>query len=876
MQYNISELKSKVTPMMQQYIATKEKYKDALLFYRLGDFYEMFFDDALTVSKELDLTLTGKDCGMQERAPMCGIPYHAAEKYIAMLIEKGHKVAICEQVEDPATAKGLVARDVIRIITPGTVTEQSMLSEDKNNYIMSVYLKNGIVGIAYTDISTGEFYVKEISGGDIRRSFRNELNNISPNEIIYNSSDETDDEFKKLINEFADRYKTPYYDWCFTYKNAYAKLNEHFGTANLAGFGIDKMNSAVVAAGALMEYLYETQKNTVKQITSVKLKYAGEYMYMDTFTSRNLEICENMRTRGKKGSLLGHMDKTVTSSGARMLRRWLCEPLLQYFEIENRLDAAEEFMKKQEQAHVFAEILSGVRDMERIASRATAGNVTAKELVALRQSIECIPKIKEALDGFSSELIRKIVDGIDCLADVASLIYNTITDNPSMTLKEGETIRDGYSEELDNLRSVAKNASKLILDMEQKERDRTGIKGLKIGYNKVFGYYIDITNSYKSMVPEDYIRRQTLANSERYVTPELKEFEDTALNAETRINKIETEIFNMVRMDVADETARIQKTASMLATLDCLQSMAKLASENNYVRPHVNNSGVINIKGGRHPVIENNIPKGSFVPNDVYLDNAENKVILITGPNMAGKSTYMRQVAIICFMMQVGSFVPCDWADICIVDRIFARAGATDDISQGQSTFMVEMNEVASILNNATPSSLLIFDEIGRGTSTYDGMSIAWAVAEHAADVRKLGAKTLFATHYHELCELENKIYGIKNYHVITKEYNDDIVFLRKIVKGEALHSYGIQVAKLAGVPESVIERAKEILSGLEKNDKNLRKTDAITEPQSIAVDDGQNKKALALADELKRLNVDKITAIEALVILDDLKRKYT
>lgn len=876
MQYNISELKSKVTPMMQQYIATKEKYKDALLFYRLGDFYEMFFDDALIVSKELNLTLTGKDCGMQERAPMCGIPYHAAEKYIAQLIENGHKVAICEQVEDPATAKGLVARDVIRIITPGTVTEQSMLLDDKNNYIMSVYLKNGVMGIAYTDISTGEFYVKEISGENIRRNFCNELNSISPNEIIYNSSDAADDEFKIFIDEFADRYKTPYYDWCFTYKNAYAKLNEHFSTMNLAGFGIDKMNSAVVAAGALMEYLYETQKNTVKQITSIKLKHSGEYMYMDTFTSRNLEICENMRTRGKKGSLLGHMDKTVTSSGARMLRRWICEPLLQYFEIENRLDAVEEFIKKQAQAQVLAEILSDVRDMERIASRATAGSVTAKELVALRQSIECIPKIKEALDGFSSDMIRNIIDGMDSLSDVATLIYNTITDNPSLTLKEGETIRDGYSEELDNLRSVAKNASKLILDMEQKERDRTGIKGLKIGYNKVFGYYIDITNSYKSMVPEDYIRRQTLANSERYVTPELKEFEDTALNAETRINKIETEIFNMVRMDIADETARIQETAHMLATLDCLRSMATLASENNYVRPHVNNSGVINIKGSRHPVIENNIPKGSFVPNDVYLDNAENKVILITGPNMAGKSTYMRQVAIICFMMQVGSFVPCDSADICIVDRIFARAGATDDISQGQSTFMVEMNEVASILHNATPSSLLIFDEIGRGTSTYDGMSIAWAVAEHAADVRKLGAKTLFATHYHELCELENKIHGIKNYHVITKEYNDDIVFLRKIVKGEALHSYGIQVAKLAGVPDSVIERAKEILSGLENEDKNKQKTDIVTEQPLNDVDAEQNKKALALADELKRLNVDKITAIEALVILDDLKRKYT
>ncbi|MBE5818447.1 MAG: DNA mismatch repair protein MutS, partial [Clostridiales bacterium] len=794
MEFNLNELMSKVTPMMQQYIITKQKHPDALLFYRLGDFYEMFFDDALIASRELELTLTGRDCGMEQRAPMCGVPYHACEKYIARLIERGYKVAICEQIEDPATAKGLVARDVIRIVTPGTLIEQSMLEEDKNNYILSVYLKNGTLGMAYTDISTGEFYVKQLSGEGMLRAFKADVSSISPKETVYNSTDAADDDFKPVLSALSDKYTTPYYDWCYSYKNAYAKLNDHFGTINLAGFGIEGMDAAIVAAGALLEYLYDTQRGSVKQILSVKVKHSGQTMYMDTFTRRNLELTENMRTQSKKGSLLGFMDKTVTSMGARMLHRWLCEPLLQYFEIEARLDCTEALMRMQATNEALGDALKQIRDIERIASRISAGTVGPRELVSLRQSLEVLPTVKEILDPIRADMLVKLVSELDVLEDISNLIKNTISDNAPNSVKDGNVIAEGYSAELDRLRSIMNNGASWLAQMEQTERDRTGIKGLKIRYNKVFGYYIDVTNSYKDLVPSNYIRRQTLANSERYVTEELKKFEDEILNAETRVTKIEAELFEMIRGEIAAETARLQATAQKIATIDCLQSMARLAADNNYVRPHVNTNGVIDIKNGRHPVIESRIQRHNFVPNDVYLDNGDNKVMLITGPNMAGKSTYMRQVAIMCFMMQVGSFLPCDSADICIVDKIFARAGATDDISQGQSTFMVEMNEVASILHSATPSSLMIFDEIGRGTSTYDGMSIAWAVAEHVANTAELGAKTLFATHYHELSELEGRVHGIKNYHVITKEYNDDIVFLRKIVAGEALHSYGIQV----------------------------------------------------------------------------------
>ncbi len=873
MALKISELKNKVSPMMRQYIETKEQYQDELLFYRLGDFYEMFFDDAQIASKELELTLTGRDCGLPERAPMCGIPYHAVEKYIAKLIEKGYKVAICEQMEDPALAKGLVARDITRIVTPGTLTESSLLEADKNNYIMSVYLSNGKLGIAYADISTGEFYVQELSGTNIVALFRSELSSIHPNEVIYNSNDAGDDNFHPFKEALKSGYTSPYYDWCFTYKNAFAKLTQHFEIQNLNCFGIDEMKEVIIAAGALMEYLYETQRSSVSQIISMKIKHPTDYMYMDNFTRKNLELVENIRTRGKKGSLLGLMDKTKTAPGARMLRRWFSEPLLNYFEIENRLDGVEELFRKRMYSEELGEALSGVRDIERIASRISTGSANARELVALRDSIELIPRIKEVLSSFSSKIISDTVSSLDSLSDIASLIRNTISDDPPIALKDGGTIREGYNEELDRMRRVIKDGSSMVLSMEADEREKTGIKNLKINYNKVFGYYIDVTNSFKELVPDRYIRRQTLANSERYITPELKELEDLILNSETRINKLEAELYLMVRSEIAQETERLQKASSAVALLDSLLSLADVALENNYVRPHLNTNGVIKIRNGRHPVIESNIPKGSFVGNDAYLDSNENKVIIITGPNMAGKSTFMRQVAVICFMMQVGSFVPCDSADLCIVDRIFTRAGATDDISQGQSTFMVEMNEVASILRNATENSLLIFDEIGRGTSTYDGLSIAWAVVEHVADKQQLGAKTLFATHYHELTELESKLSGVKNYHVITKEFDDDIVFLRKIVAGEALHSYGIQVAKLAGVPDSVISRAKEILKELETNDINKPKQENTAAEKSTSP---ETEKAIQLRNELKRMNTDKITAIEALVILDDLKKRFT
>ncbi len=871
---DFNEIRDKVTPMMRQYIETKEKNRDSLLFYRLGDFYEMFFDDALTASRELELTLTGRDCGMAERAPMCGIPYHAAEKYIARLIEKGYKVAICEQVEDPATAKGLVARDITKIITPGTLTDQSMLSEDKNNYIMCVFKQYDKLGIAYADISTGEFTVSEITGGDTAQKFRNELMSVSPNEVVYNSADAADDKFSGIKASFGNIYSTPYYEWCFSYKNAYSKLVNHFKTQNLNGFAIEELPHVIIAAGALMEYLYETQRGAVKQITSLKVKHSSDYMHIDSFTMRNLELVENIRTRKKAGSLLGLLDKTRSSLGARMMRRWMTEPSVQYFKIEARLDAVEELYTKRSKTEELAEALSNVRDIERITSRITAGTANARELVALADSLEVIPAVKEILGAYSSDAVTRIRDNMDLLEDVAALIRNTISPDAPLAIKDGGTIAEGYSEELDKLRSVMTNGSSWILNLEQEEKERTGIKNLKVGFNKVFGYYIDVTNSFKHLVPEDFIRRQTLANSERYITPKLKELEDLMMSAETRIYKLETEIFNMVRSNVADDARRIQALADAVAEIDCLQSFAKVAHDNNFVRPHINNKGIINIKNGRHPVIESNLQHGSFVPNDAYLDNDENKVIIITGPNMAGKSTYMRQTALISLMMQIGSFVPCDSADLSVVDRVFVRAGATDDISQGQSTFMVEMNEVASILHNATENSLLIFDEVGRGTSTYDGLSIAWAIVEHVADKQKLGAKTLFATHYHELTELEDKLPGIKNYHVITKEYNDDIVFLRKIVAGEAVHSYGIQVAKLAGVPDNIISRAKDILKELESNDINNAR-DAITGNVNFE-NTPEAEKALLLADEIRRMNTDKITALEALLILDDLKRKYT
>lgn len=866
--------KKGVSPMMRHYLEVKEKNPDCLIFYRLGDFYELFFEDALTASKELDIMLTGRDCGMEERAPMCGVPHHSVEKYVARLIEKGYKVAICEQMEDPATAKGIVDRDIVRIVTPGTVLEASMLEEDKNNYILSLFLGTDKLGAAYTDISTGEFYVFELTGSpkELAVKFRNELYSIMPREIVYPAGYVGEEDFSLIKKECTGYYCTPYFDWCFVPKSALQKLEDHFQVKNLEGFGMEDMDAAAVAAGALMSYLYETQKSAVKQITSIRLKKQTEHMYLDTFTRRNLELCETLRSRSKRGSLLGLLDHTHTSMGSRMLRRWLTEPLLRFFDIQNRLDCVEEFVKKPDELETVERLLGGIRDIERITARITSATATPRELIVLRDTLEIIPLLKDAMRDFSCKGIRQLLEDMVDLSDVATLIRNVIADEPPLTIKEGGIIREGYSEELDRYRDAMKNGKNWILNIEREEKERTGIKNLKVGYNKVFGYYIDITNSYKDQVPPDYIRRQTLANSERYITPKLKEIEDMMLSSEERSYKLELEIFNMTRMEIADDAARLQKAANAIAAVDCFASLAHVALENNYVRPKLNNSNKIEIKNGRHPVIEAQSSRERFVPNDTYLDNADDKVAIITGPNMAGKSTYMRQVALICLMAQIGSFVPCDSCDLCILDRIFTRVGASDDISQGQSTFMVEMTEVASILHNATPNSLLIFDEIGRGTSTYDGLSIAWAVVEHTADVKRLGAKCLFATHYHELTELEEKLQGVKNYHVMTKEYKDEIVFLRKIVPGKAVHSYGIQVAKLAGVPEDVIERAKVLLVTLEQNDIN-RSRDKTAEEEPAETD--ETKKALLLMRELQSTQVDKITAIEALVFLDDLKKRY-
>ncbi|MBE5817222.1 MAG: DNA mismatch repair protein MutS [Clostridiales bacterium] len=861
--------------MMRHYLEVKERFPDALLFYRLGDFYELFFDDAITASKALEITLTGRDCGLDKRAEMCGVPFHSAEKYIARLIDKGYKVAICEQMEDPSKAVGLVERDVVRVVTPGTLIESSMLDETKNNYIMSVCLYNDVYGIAVSDISTGEFFVSEIPQSKIQSDtdLKNEISVISPREIIYNSNAIENELFSRVISSEQNIYSSKYHDWAYAYSNARTVLLRHFDVVDLSSFGLEGLKSAVCAAGALLEYLFETQKTNVKQLTSLRYKHTGKSMYIDGYTRRNLELTETMRTGSKRGSLLGLLDKTETSMGSRMLRGWIAEPLNNYFEIDDRLCGVEDMLGYVDSE--LAELLGSVYDFERIASRISSGTASPRDLLALKQSAKKLPEIKSLLSKAQSKLLKYCVQQIDTLDDVAALIENIIDEDAPLSIKEGGIIKSGYSIELDNFRSAMRDGKGWIAGIEQKERDRTGIKGLKIGFNKVFGYYIDVTRSYVHMVPEDYIRKQTLANSERYITPELKELENIVLGAEEKSYKLEHQIFSDLRSEIALEIIRIQKTAKQIATIDCLLSFARVSAEYNYTKPRINDKGIIEIKNGRHPVIERTAAYGQFTPNDVYMTKEDNRVIIITGPNMAGKSTYMRQIAIITLMAHMGCFVPCDYADICITDRVFTRVGASDDLSQGQSTFMVEMIEVANILNNATDRSLLIFDEIGRGTSTFDGLSIAWAVVEYVSDKRKIGAKTLFATHYHELTEIEDKIEGVVNYHVLTKEINDDIIFMRKIVKGQASRSYGIQVAKLAGLPETVIRRSKEILSALEAKDQE-RGNKGVFESKIVPVlDDDKSQKAALLHQELLEMDLMKITPLEALVILEDMQRRY-
>ena len=802
--------------MMQKYMETKKEYPDCILFYRLGDFYEMFFEDALTASRELEITLTGKSCGQEERAPMCGVPYHAVESYLNKLVSKGYKVAICEQVEDPKLAKGLVKREVVRIVTPGTNLDTQALDESKNNYIMCIVYLEDKHGVSIADVTTGDYYVTEL---DQERKLTDEIARFAPSEIICNEA------FYMSgmdLEDLKNRLGIAVYSlesWYFSDETAVGTLLSHFKISSLAGLGLEDYGCGTIAAGALLKYLYETQKNSLSHMSHLQLYATGKFMVIDSSTRRNLELVETLREKQKRGSLLWVLDKTRTAMGARMLRNFVEQPLIEKEEIEERLDAIEELNSQAMNREELREYLNPIYDLERLVSRVTYQTANPRDLIAFKSSLAMLPPIKTVLGEFKSQQLVDVREELDTLEDLCQLIENSILDDPPISVRDGGILKEGYNEEVDKLRNAKTEGKTWLMDLEAKEREKTGIKNLRIKYNKVFGYYLEVTNSYKNMVPDYFTRKQTLANAERYITPELKELEDIILGAEDRLFSLEYELFREIREKIAGEVLRIQKTAKAVARVDVFASLALVAERNNYCRPKINENGIIDIKNGRHPVVEKMIAGDMFIANDTYLDNAKKRISIITGPNMAGKSTYMRQTALIVLMAQLGSFVPATSANIGIVDRIFTRVGASDDLASGQSTFMVEMTEVANILRNATPNSLLVLDEIGRGTSTFDGLSIAWAVVEHISNPKLLGAKTLFATHYHELTELEGKLSNVNNYCIAVKEKGDDIVFLRKIVPGGADRSYGIQVAKLAGVPESVIERAKVIAGELSAND---------------------------------------------------------
>ena len=820
---------AKITPMMQQYFEIKEQYKHCLLFFRLGDFYEMFFEDAVIASKELEITLTGKDWGQEERAPMCGVPFHSADGYIARLVERGYKVAICEQVEDPKTAKGLVKRDVVRVITPGTVVDNTVLDETKNNYILSVFSSANGYGIAVCDVTTGEFQTTEFRSVQAAAKILDETARFSPAELVCNS------EFLStpLAKEIEERFHL---------------------------------------------YLNETQKNDLSHISALKYYTTGDFMLLDVSSRRNLELTETMREKNKKGSLLSVLDKTQTAMGARLLRKWVEQPLLSKEEINQRLDGVEELFQDLFLREEIKEILHSMYDFERIMSRVVYQNANARDLAALKNSVENLPLLKKILSRCKSPYLSTLHDRLDTLENIHALIAQSIVEDPPFSVREGGMIREGFNEELDTYTKAKENGTTWIHQLEEEEREMTGIKNLKVRYNKVFGYYIEVTKSNLELVPEGYIRKQTLANAERFITPELKELEELILGAEDKITTLEYDMFCEIRNAVAAEVERIQYCAYIVSVIDCLQSLAEVAQNRSYVKPLVDDGDVIEIKGGRHPVVEK-MMDGQFIPNDTYLDREDTRLAIITGPNMAGKSTYMRQTALIVLMAQIGSFVPAEQAHIGIVDRIFTRVGASDDLSAGQSTFMVEMTEVANILHNATNKSLLILDEIGRGTSTFDGLSIAWAVLEYIADTKQIGAKTLFATHYHELSELEGKLSGVKNYCIAVQEQGEDIIFLRKIQRGGADHSYGVQVARLAGLPNKVIRRSGQIL-------KQLNAADITKKAKQIAVESKEQQEETAqqmdmfhiaetqLADEISKLDVMAMTPIEALQTLFELQKK--
>lgn len=805
-----------LTPMMQQYVDTKEQYKDCILFYRLGDFYEMFFEDAITASRELQITLTGKDCGQEERAPMCGIPYHAAEVYINKLITKGYKVAIGEQVEDPKLAKGLVKREVVRVVTPGTNLNLQALDETKNNYLMCIIYMDDHFGVSTADITTGDYYVTEV---ETDKQLMDEIYKFSPAEIIFNDyfyiCGLDIEEIKERMNLSASVLEPWYVDDSLCQR----RLKDHFNVGALEGLGIKDYSIGTIAAGALLQYLYETQKNALTHLTHITPYNSNRFMIIDSSTRRNLELLETLREKQKRGSLLWVLDKTKTAMGARLLRSFIEQPYIDKERIENRLDAVEEMNRELILREEIREYLNPVYDLERLISKISCKSANPRDLMAFKSSLAMIPHIKYLMKDYHSKELLNVYQQLDSLEDLFQLIDSAINEEPPIALKDGGIIKDGYNETIDKYRHAKTEGKQWLSELEAKERDTSGIKNLKVKFNKVFGYYLEVTNSYKDLVPDSWMRKQTLANAERYITPELKELEDMILGAEEKLFSLEYDLFADIRDQIAAEVGRIQTTAKALAKIDVYASLAIVAEHNNFVRPKLNTKGIINIKGGRHPVVEKMTSNHMFIENDTYLDNQNHRISIITGPNMAGKSTYMRQTALIVLMAQIGSFVPAVSADIGIVDRIFTRVGASDDLASGQSTFMVEMTEVANILRNATKNSLLVLDEIGRGTSTLDGLSIAWAVVEHISNPKLLGAKTLFATHYHELTELEGKLSNVNNYCIAVQEQGDDIIFLRKIIPGGADRSYGIQVAKLAGVPDCVISRAKELLQELSDAD---------------------------------------------------------
>ena len=872
-----------LTPMMQHYIDTKNEYKDCIIFYRLGDFYEMFYEDAKVVSRELEIALTAKACGLEEKAPMCGVPYHSAEGYLTKLVKKGYKVAICEQVEDPKEAKGMVKREVVRIVTPGTNIDSNSLDETKNNYIMSIVNMDNQFGLSACDVTTGDFFVTEV---DEKRSLIDEINKFSPSELVCNEAfllcnDEIEN-IKYNFNTSVSALNNHYYEE----HSSTEVLKEHFKVENIGALGLKDFEVGSVSAGGLLSYLIETQKSSLKQLNSIKTYVCGNYMLLDASTRRNLELSETLRDKEKKGSLLWVLDKTRTAMGARTLRQMVEQPLVNPRDINNRLDVIEELCNDVYNREEIREYLGAVYDLERLITRVSYETANPRDLIALKNTIGTIPHIKSLIKDYKSELFVTMNKEIDELRDIYTLIDETIDeDEPPISIKDGGIIKSGYNKDVDRFRVAKKEGKQWIADLQEKEREKTGIKNLKIKNNNVFGYFIDVTNSYLDMVPDYYIRKQTLTNSERFFTTELKDMENTIINSHDKLVSLEHEIYKNVINTINNNIVRIQNSAKILAYIDVFTSLSHISEKNHYVRPNLNSKGIIEIKAGRHPVVEKMMKDSIFVDNDTYLDLKNNRVSIITGPNMAGKSTYMRQVALITLMAQIGCFVPADYASISIVDRIFTRVGASDDLASGQSTFMVEMNEVANILRNATSSSLLILDEIGRGTSTFDGLSIAWAVVEHIANPKLIGAKTLFATHYHELTELEGKINGVNNYCIAVKENGDDIVFIRKIVPGGADKSYGIQVAKLAGVPESVINRAKEIINELIENDiADIAKSITVKTkaPKAQKLDD-VDMSQMSLFDtikdediirELREVDVNNLTPVEAMNKLNELSNK--